>query len=350
MKYTWKNNRNNDLHRYIFTAADIAKGIFGENLFYVLPFIPNGFEYKTVYFPRLKKGLNKFQWNILSKTDVQIPLNIENLFDFSSLEDELINKESTSSLETKMLVLQKEWSYKSKEFEQALSKIFLPMHYDFFSVDIYLVSCGTIGSYYFDDKKNILSIYLRLDAPIVQLAKLIVLGILQKNIFYIDKCFGDLGEYTSGSFSRILTITDFIFLVTPLSGVFPGYVPSKIFNIREGNGTLAKESMDYLSELGFKPKSLLQVTTMGILNTADNTYIKNFNNQETIVLGLFLQNYGKLCSYDLIAEKLYGNSYSEKFSLSLLNKLVHQIRFKLKLNGYSSIVIETKRGEGYILY
>jgi hypothetical protein len=348
MNYLWKVQPNNDLARYLFTAADISKGIFGDKLFYVLPFIPKDSNHNTVYFPRTKRPLTGYQWKVLKESNVQVPLIIESLFDTSSLNISFTDEELdiTSVLDN----LRADWNKKHIEFEDYLSKIFSLEQCNFDFVEIYPTHYGTLGSYYYHKDTNILSIYLRSDATSTELAKLVVLGILSKNLFYTEQSYGDLEEHTSKTFDKIISITDFFFIGTNLKNLFPDYKSSKSFNIKEGKGLLVTESLKYLAELGFKPKSSFKVTSNGVLDIVSNKYIRNLNKQQTKLLSLLLTNYGSTCSYDLIAESLYGLNYAEKFSLSNLNKLVHQIRFKLRLLGYKSINIETKRGEGYILY
>ena len=67
--------------------------------------------------------------------------------------------------------------------------------------------------------------------------------------------------------------------------------------------------------------------------------------KEKIVLQLIVENTNEIVDYDAIANALWNDQIDEKFSLYAISKVIERIRRKLDAN-----IIHTQRGFGYMLY
>ncbi|MDD3648319.1 MAG: helix-turn-helix domain-containing protein [Candidatus Dojkabacteria bacterium] len=348
MKYNWIYNRKNEIGRILFTASSIARGLYGKQFFYVLPKLTSKYKEAITYFPQTFLCSDRAFWEYVARKNYQVPVYeidreiselVENaLSEFDPIEDSQIEARKSK------------WERVSGEFGSFLDYVFKDIGLNIRKVNIYPTFSGSRESYWYsgDTKLDQVNLYYRIDADLWVVAHGIMAMIVhflhfknkyQKN----ENTFSDSGEWMSKE-----RIVDFFIQRTSLSKIFPSYKPIQDLSLTEGSAELAKESARYLAELGFSTRNPLVVGIKGIYNTEKREYLKDLSMQEAKVLSLLVKNERTAVTYDQISDVLWGKESVEKFSLYYLNKLIHQIRLKLKLNGLNAEMIKTKRGVGYM--
>ncbi|MCA9308464.1 helix-turn-helix domain-containing protein [candidate division WWE3 bacterium] len=111
---------------------------------------------------------------------------------------------------------------------------------------------------------------------------------------------------------------------------------------------MALQSRDYLNKLGFGVTDYLRVDGNNIINSL-GVEIKGLTSQENNVLAFLISRVNTVCSYEQLADVLWGDEALERFSMYSINKVVFQIRRKLRINGQHNVAIKTRRNIGYIL-
>lgn len=347
MKIEWQYSIENEIGRLYYCATQIANGNFGRNKFPVLPYLPEKDSEQVVYFPDFKNIMTGSHWGYfknVKRTDVPVfvyTFPAREIFEEQVKLDGLLTEKELSTLK-------KKWQAVESEVFALLEEVFLPEQLDIDKIIVYPVRYGTTGSYHYSEKDNIGHMYIRFDRDPDAIVNLILLCLIRKNFIPQLKKFSDRDMYTSNVFEQIVSIAAFLKKSTKLNEFFKNYqffLPGMI----DSNSDIARESNKYLTQMGFPPEPILKTDEHGLLVSPDGKKLANLSPQEREVLGYLVANHTKVITYEEIAEKIWGDDYLDKFSLHALNKLMHQIRFKLKVNGLSSIKIVTVRGQGYML-
>ncbi|MBU0976225.1 MAG: helix-turn-helix domain-containing protein [Patescibacteria group bacterium] len=350
MRYKWKYDLQNEIGRILFTASSIARGLYGREFYYVLPNLEEKYKESITYFPKSLLNSDKRFWKHVTKQKYQVPaqeneetirnLVEESIKDFKLIEEELIEKR------------RQEWEKIAPRFDDFIRLVFKGTGLDVSEVHIFPTQFGSRGSYWYanKDKLETINLYYRIDSDIWVIAHGIIAMIVHflhfKNYFQKD----ENNLTSSGEWFSKERITDFLIQRTSLSKLFPDYKPIQDLSKVEGSAKLANASTDYLAELGFSTRNPLVVEAKGIYDLTKKSYLKKLSNQEARILALFVNNPNVDITYDQISDTLWGEDSTEKFSLYYLNKLIHQIRVKLKLNGINAEMIKTKRGVGYVYF
>lgn len=348
MKYVWHYDVENEIGRYLFDASYIAKEFSGK-YFYVLPYLPkNKYKMSTVYLPRLKNKLSAIQWEYIRENSFDVPTFDMKFPGRLALKKEIEELGLLSNKEVSNI--KKKWEGFTPSFEKVLKEIHTAEQIDVSSIHIYPIQYGTYGSYYYSPEKNEIYIYIRSDVDAACIAAMITVGLIRKNTIPSRGTMSDAEDVKSGTYEYVTAIQKYIFSGTRFASLIEDTDYQYASLGREGNATLARESIKYLTELGFNNNNILKITDKGILNSKTGETLANLSPQEESVLKLLLKNAGSVCTYEDIAEILWGEEYAEKFSLYSINKVMHQVRSKLRIYGFHGMRIHTRRGQGYLLY
>lgn len=111
---------------------------------------------------------------------------------------------------------------------------------------------------------------------------------------------------------------------------------------------ITTDSNIFLTKLGFPTDTTLQINDQKIvINSSDVSHI--FTKYETTLLKKLYEKFGKVVSFEEVAEAVWKDKLDEKFSLYSLAKIVEKIRKKLEDLGIQKEILKTARGKGYML-
>ncbi len=262
------------------------KDFFQKLNFYVLPFMPEKFRSRVIYFP-------------INRNDKKIYLK--------SIKK--INK------------LQNEWVDSESVFLNKL-RIYFPKIDD---IDIYIEPSiyGTIGSY--DTKyENSVYVYPRYDRKLVDIQKLLINALTHYFHFNPKDDMDEANETWQEKQRMAKKIQE---------DIFPSQKFRSMTEIldRQFSGKLAEESIKYLQELGFIK-----------LNKVDEP--SNLTRSESVIFDLLNENKNKVVSFDQIANYIWKDMSDVKYSEYAITKLIERLKKKLPKN-----IIHVQRGLGYIL-
>jgi hypothetical protein len=206
------------------------------------------------------------------------------------------------------------------------------------SVTIWPTRIGSPGSEYssgLDTDKQI-KIFLRQDLSADKAFGLMVLERINQTPFYRD--------YT---WKEREAIMDFLCSQSVLARHIPNY-KQFLLNIRDHElAEYKSESEAYLKSLGYSSDSLFEANGDGI-------YVKgepiNLREQEEKVLETLISRNKQLVTYDMLAEVMWGEAATKRFSLAAIAKTVQRVRAKVHEQGVYSNIIQTVRGKGYMLW
>jgi DNA-binding winged helix-turn-helix (wHTH) protein len=193
-------------------------------------------------------------------------------------------------------------------------------------VEVRLTQWGTVSSYRFLEREigQKLIVYLRNDVDISHLAEAILTAILYP-----------FREEVGVSWSKREAIVDFLLTRKRSKKLFPRYLPT-LGNLSRLSQEVRDGSFAYCRQLGI-PRASNEIE--GIK--------QKMSRYEGEVLQLLGEHRGEIVSFDMIADRLWGEG--EFRSLWAINKLMQRVRAKLVGMGYRSSCLTTRRGRGYIL-
>lgn len=288
---TFKFDLESQKDRYNEVKDKIKNKDFYQRLnFYVLPFMPEKFRGRVVFFPE-KFGPEK-----------------------------IYKKQSL-----KIKKLEEDWGNCKTEFIEKLSIHFPELN----KVDIQIEPSlyGTVGS--FNIVGNKIFIFPRYDRK-VNSVKMIIINALTEYFFFNQE--GDIEnklEIWKQKQDKAYEIGKEI-LKFKKNRPFTKILDS------EFAGKLAEESATYLGKL--KAPSKFEVDKP-----------ENLTRSERDVMNLLLRNKNKLVTFDQIAEEIWREKAYEKYSEYAITTIIKKIKKKLKQKTDKHI-IQAQRGVGYILH
>lgn len=283
----WNYTLENQDKIYNLVYEKLKKFDFFQNLnFYVLPFMPQKFRDRVIYFPLDRDDKKLFTRNI----------------------------KRVDRLKT-------EWEKSEGNFFDKLRSYFPKVD----ELNIYIEPSiyGTIGSY--DTKyNNSVYIYPRYDRNLIDIQKLLINALT--HYFMFDP--KDSMEALSPIWQEKQKIARQI-----QESIFPSPKFKSLTEIldRQFSGKLAEKSIRYLQELGFI--KLIKVDKPA-----------NLTKDESAVFDLLNENKNKIVSFGDIADSIWKENSAEKYSEYAITKQIERLKKKLPKN-----IIHVQRGVGYIL-
>lgn len=289
--FTFKFDLESQKDRYNEVKDKIKnKDFYQKHNFYVLPFMPEKFRARVVFFPE------KF-------------------------EPEKIYKKQSLKIKR----LEEDWKDCETEFIEKLSCRFPELN----KVDVQIEPSlyGTIGS--LNIVGNKIFIYPRYDRKIISI-KMLVINALTEYFFFRDneEIEEDTVRWKNKQTKAFEIGQNILNFKKPKSFV-------KILDT-EFAGKLAEESAKYLEKL--KAPSKFEVEKP-----------ESLTRSERDVMNLLLRNKNKLVTFDQIAEEIWREKQFEKYSEYAITTIIKKIKKKLKQKTDKHI-IQAQRGVGYILH
>lgn len=289
--FTFKFDLESQKDRYQNVRFKIKNRDFYQRLnFYVLPFMPEKFRGRVVYFPET------FEPELIYKRQKNKIQKLEN--DFNKIKDE--------------------FGRKLKKYFPEVDKLEIII-----SPSLY----GTVGSYNIEGGE--VKVFPRYDRAVNHLQKLIVTALIH---YYNYEPVGILEKNTNRWKQKQEDAAKIEKLVIK-SKKSKSFV--KILDT-EFAGHLAEVSAKYLEKL--KSPSKFEVDKP-----------ENLTRSERDVMNLLLRNKNKLVTFDQIAEEIWREKAYEKYSEYAITTIIKKIKSKLKQKTDKHI-IQAQRGVGYILH
>lgn len=289
--FNFKFDLESQIDRYNKVKDKIKNKDFYQRLnFYVLPFMPEKFRGRVVFFPE------KF-------------------------EPEKIYKKQKAKIQK----LEKDFNKVKNEFHRKLKNFFPEI--DKLEITVSPSLYGTVGSYNIEGGK--IKVFPRYDRTVNHLQKLIVTVLIH---YYNYEPIGILEKNTNRWKQKQEEAARIEKLVVK-SKKSKSFV--KILDT-EFAGHLAEESAKYLEKL--KAPSKFEVEKP-----------ENLTRSEKDVMNLLLRNKNKLVTFDQIAEEIWREKQFEKYSEYAITTIIKKIKKKLKQKTDKHI-IQAQRGVGYILH
>ncbi len=289
--FTFKFDLESQKDRYKEVKDKIKNNDFYQrHNFYVLPYMPEKFRGRVVFFPE------KFEPETIYRK----------------------NKNKIQKLETDVIKIKSEFSNKLKEFFPEVDKLDIVI-----SPSLY----GTIGSYNIDG--NRIQVFPRYDRAIKHLQKLIITALIHFYKYGQEKIIEKNTDKWKKKQEDATKIGKDI-VKSKKNKTF-----TKILDT-EFTGRLAEESAKYLEKL--KAPSKFEVEKP-----------ESLTRSERDVMNLLLRNKNKLVTFDQIAEEIWREKQFEKYSEYAITTIIKKIKKKLKQKTDKHI-IQAQRGVGYILH
>ncbi|MBM3208766.1 winged helix-turn-helix domain-containing protein [Candidatus Shapirobacteria bacterium] len=327
---TWRYDQKTEAARVVQAACQIANRFYLKQGFFVLPrLVPQN--PRAVYFPDLNfRQIPEF-WEKLKIPHFKIKLDEPKLL--VEQVAVLLPKDDLDYTE-----LQEKWQEKERAFWQILAD-FLPEEYSLVRfLEIRPTKYGSIATSDQPPSRHqpSMKIYIRQDAGPSQLAEAILIGLLT-----IRLC--SQGFY----WPEVEAIIDFLLEKTALRKLFLDFRPTLKALRHKENGSLAQESQKYLRKLGVPVGQIFTLEKESIFLDGELLKVR-LSLEEERLLRLLILNQDQPVSFDLIGDEVWGERL-EKFSLQAIAKLVQRLREKLAEAGLSAELIQTCRGQGYLL-
>jgi len=335
MKITWNYTIENQSEKYFKCAEQIYTGFYQQCRYYVLPFLPEKFRDRVVYFPDIPEFTQSFdlytQQLIKEKNSLFIP---------SSVKDAINNfvQKKERYFEKKLNTVKNIMEKYNEDVLEGLKKIY-PKE---LSIIITPSFFGTSG-HYDSVQNNELKISPRIDRDPMEIYKLIITAISHE--LYTDEKY-HIQNMNALPYNQWLTKQNkstelFNNLFSQKYGKMIGLAKETTKTLKNNYaGNLAIESLQYLEKLGHPLVSTLIKVEQ----------IKNLSATEKSILQELLNNRGNIVKFDRIGDLMWQASAIEKYSLYAISKAIERIRRKLELSSINQNIIHTERGKGYLLY
>lgn len=283
----WNYTLENQDKIYNLVYEKLKNFDFFQNLnFYILPFMPQKFRDRVIYFP-INRGDKKLFTRNIKRVDK----------------------------------LKTEWKKTEGNFFDKLRSYFPKLN----GLNIYIEPSiyGTIGSY--DTKyNNSVYIYPRYDRSLIDIQKLLINAVTHYFMFDPKDDIDEPNKIWQDKQKMAKEIQE---------KIFPEHKYRSMVEIldRQFSGKLAAKSIKYLQELGLI--KLIKVNKP-----------ENLTRSESVVFSLLTGDKNKIVSFDEIADHIWKDRSDEKYSEYAITKLIERLKKKLPKN-----VIHVQRGVGYIL-
>lgn len=298
--------------------------------YYVLPYVVPGHK-RAIHFPELKIYESKDFWKLCPYYD------FEYMKRFPQKYQRLLKQFSSSYIPFKFNKIEKEFRSVFPTFYKSLSDISPNIFQDIKEVIIMPTRFGSVCSEYSSQNKNknIIKLFAREDATIVEIFYMILMERLNKT-----------RHYTEYSWNERMAICEYMMLNTKLNKLFPKFQPTIPDLQNPIELKMWKESITYQAKLGINVGE-------AIIKNKNDIYINGkiaiFTPIEKRVLINLVDNKKKIVPFDQIANAMWGEDANEKYSLYAISKCIERIRLKMIDHNIAPQIIQTYRSQGYRL-
>lgn len=320
--FSFVSSPETEKERLLYACENVASGFYQRRGFLTSPEVVKNYEEWTIVIPDVLQGVDGKFWDDSYKYGVNMRKEItKHMYN----QTKNLNLESSSNNLTKTFKIN--WQKYNDVFWKELIKIFPKEIKWIGSVEVRITKIGSLSSHYLLHKTRgeKLVINLREDAPVYEIANLIILSLIFP-----------LSDELGLTFTKRQALRNFVMSRPPFKKLFPEF-KSKLYDAPKIPMKLRQKSDDYIKHLGIPNL----VDPIKIIN--ENLGI--FGVKETKILKELINKKGEILTYDDLADLIWGEG---KFkSYWAINKLVQRINNKVKkLN--VEFKIKGVRGVGYI--
>lgn len=326
----WSTGIRHEALRLIYYLTRLPQRELQNRGFLVLPAIPPKYAAQTIVFPDLNFS---HLWKSTSRLHPATPMTAP---------DHLI--ESVSSLLTtyspprqELASLKNKWHSVERKFFAVLYSLLPESRNRIQKIEFIITRWGTVSQFnMLLPQHSILTLYLRPDAAIGDIAQAIILSLIRHQLQYRQ----------SRRWEEIETVSDFLLHHSPLARIIKPKSSTMMSALRQPQtGKLLLKSQKFQARLGVPTVNNWQIKNKNIF--FQDIKIKHLTQRQFQLLQLFIVNYGEIVSNDLIADLLWPES--EKFSLWAIVKEIARIREKIVISGLPGSLLKSHRKLGYSL-
>lgn len=329
---TWEYSPHTEAQRIVFIAQLIKSYFYQKQGFTVLP-TEQTYKEHAIYFPDLPIIHTQSFWDEIqvgdcSRLSVSPSLNmrlIESITPFCAPPPTQLHQE-VDLLFPQIF----------ERLSQFIPKIVTP----FRQIEIRQTRFGSEGSSIREsnEDEHMARIYVRFDQNI----SAVVVAFL---IRAIDNT--PAGTFPSMRWEEKQSLIDFIVRDTSIAELVP-HKKGTLVTLREDtDADLKRKSDQFLTTLGFPSRQLFSETTPGTILLNDTPIA--FKQKEFQVMSLLVKKRHTIVSINEVAAALWNNESSDRYSLYAISKVIERIRKTIKACGIFPGIIETHRGQGFLL-
>lgn len=327
----WEYSAESEAKRVVFVAEMIQSYFYQKKGFLVLPEIATK-SVNTIFFPNLPIVHHQIFWERVRETatnEGKLPLDIA-----GQLKNEIVKA-------TPPTLIRGQWEKCAPQFWRELNQFLPEIASKITRLTIRQTAYGSRASSVRKDKAlpGEVTIYLRFDAQISHIPAAIFIATLD-NV-------SEKGLLKGFTWEERQSIGDFLMRHTSLAKIFPHH-ESTILSVRKDiNESLRQKAKNYVTELGFPPKQLFEVNENNqvVLNKKCITLRPN----EQHVFSLLIEKRNQIVTTEEIAARLWSTDTENRFSLYAISKVVERLRKQVQAVGIFPGIIETRRGQGFVL-
>ncbi|MFZ6022585.1 MAG: winged helix-turn-helix domain-containing protein [Patescibacteria group bacterium] len=327
----WEYSPESEAQRVVFVAQMIQSYFYQIKGFLVLPDIATD-SVNTIYFPNLPIVHHPYFW--------------KKVFEEGQVEGN-ISRDIIEQIKTELpkvsppTLIQSQWDKVAPEFWNHLQTYLPEVSAKINKLVIRQTAYGSRASGVRKKKSQPgeVTIYLRFDAKLSHIPAAIFIATLD-NIHKNGLLYGFNWEERQA-------IGDFLLCHTSLAGLFPKHESTILAVRKEPTLELRNQSRAFLTSLGFPPKRLFTVDDTR--QVAINEERLPLRPKEKEVMSLLIEKRNQIVSANDIAERLWAEEAQSKYSLYAISKVVERLRKQVQAHGIFPGIIETRRGQGFVL-
>jgi len=318
-KTTFLATPETEAQRLLDIAIFIVNRFWQIKGFYLLPHDISDFSGREIYFPDLKYPVSF--WNEAKRLarlkQLTMPLGTK-----KETLDQIVRLVPATLPEFKDI--KNRWQKVEREFWQFYFATFPGYAQKIRSVEVWVTKYDRLGS--FNTNPADIKVWIHWQASCGDIAEGILSSILrQKHL---------RDGYT---WEESEAAIDNLIFNSKLHQLFPKWKPTLV-GLRT-NSNYALESKNYFAKLGFGGNSKLVISKLDTnLTLTEKEILKNLQNRN-----------GAVVNFEAIGDIIWKDRAVEKYSEWAIAQTVHRLREKIQSLGFTSELIQTKRGEGYYL-
>lgn len=319
--FSFVSSPETEKERLLYACENVASGFYQKHGFLTCPEVNSKYKGWSIVIPSEIQHVSKKFWQDAYKYGVNMRKEISPRM-YSETKNMVLIPSSYKLVDS----FKNSWRKYNLKFWIELEKYFKKEIRWIGSIEVRITKIGSLSSHYLLNKTKVqkLVINIREDAPVYEIANLIILALIFP-----------LSNENGLTFTKRQALRNFIMSRPEFKKLFPDFKP-KNYDSPKIPVILRQKSDEYIKYLGI-PNIIDPVKLI-------NQNIHTFGVKEAKILKQLIDKNGEMLTYDDLADLIWGEG---KFkSYWAINKLVQRINKKIKkLN----IIFEIKgvRGVGY---
>lgn len=332
---TWKTSITHEALRILYYLNRLPDQALQNRGFLVLPYPNTKAKKHIIVLPDLDFSKIPKVWNQVSKLTPVTPMTAPNSLTKAVIE--LLLPRYTPP-QSELNHLKTNWEAIHQKFFDSLNQVLSEISQPIANINIIVSRSGTCSQFNLvTPKQKNLTVYLRCDSQISDIAQAIILSTIRWHLETVEK----------RSWEEIESISDFLLKYTPIhDSLTPHIHQSMMLSLQQlQNGPLYKKSQDFQSKIGIPTTSHWQIKSDSIFY--NQTKIDGLTDRQFNLLKKLVDNQGQIITIDEIASSIW--SKDENYSLWAIVKEIARIRSALVSSGAPGHILKSHRKKGYSL-